>query len=121
MDSLFALPALPEARTAPPGEYAHTRRRDPETSKEAAVVASKNLTDKQDQVLSVLRAYGPSSDEGIIETIGYLDMSDWPKQSPSGIRTRRSELVAKGLVEHCGFGVTQAGNRTRLWRATNDA
>jgi hypothetical protein len=41
-----------------------------------------------------------------------------PRQSLSGLRTRRSELVKKGLVEWTGdYETLNTGRRARIWKA----
>lgn len=121
MGGLFDLEPIPEVRNFPPGEHApRARRSDPETSKEAAVAATKNLTEKQNEVLGYIGAFGPISDEALVRRMSAADrafIENRCTQSPSGIRTRRAELVAKGLVIHDGFGTTASGNKCRLWAA----
>lgn len=92
------------------------RSTDPWTSWEPArsVTGTRRL---QAEVLYVLRNRGPLSDEAILhhvtETFG-------PQHTPSGVRTRRSELVAKGLARSSGqTGRTATGRRTILWEAVN--
>lgn len=89
------------------------RKRDPETSAEAADSVLR-LNDKRKAVLSVIRRHGPVSDEDIATL--YPDHA--PEQSPSGLRTRRSELVKMGLVRWSGAHTTMdTGRRARLWEA----
>lgn len=40
-----------------------------------------------------------------------------PQQSESGIRTRRKELVRKGLVCDVGTALSESGRTAKLWRA----
>lgn len=91
---------------------ARARAGDPSTSHEAAAsVRESSSQSVRDEILRVLRAYGPLSDEQIsYQVIGV-------KSSPSGLRTRRSELVKAGLVEmHKSTGRTFAGRRCMVWR-----
>ena len=90
---------------------AHARRTDPETS-HAAAESVRNLRMSQSYVLSILREVGPMTDECLQ---GWID----PKvMSPSGIRTRRSELVKLGKVEWSGEKVPMStGRMARVWRA----
>jgi hypothetical protein len=80
-------------------EQAHARRTDPETSHEAA--ASVNVTAGQQVVLDALTQHGPCTDE---ELVGYMHLAANPawRLSPSGIRSRRHELTAKGKVGWTG-------------------
>lgn len=73
------------------------RSSDPPTSWEAArSIRGKRIRESQAIVLRLLRAYGPMTDEQLLE---YLARSEWAGTlSPSGARTRRSELVSRGLV-----------------------
>mgnify|MGYP001602556691 CR=1 FL=1 len=91
---------------------AYARRIDPETSHEAAASVT-GLISKQAAVLEVLRKYGPMCDEAIFDALWRENY----KMSPSGARTRRSELVDAGKVEWVGGQVTmRSGRRARVWR-----
>ena len=82
--------------------YKRTRKTDPETSL-AAAASVKELTKKQEAVLELLRIYGPFTDELMVKA--YLQGVDDGRllyQSTSGLRTRRSELVRRGLVRDSG-------------------
>lgn len=97
-----------------PEPAARARRTDPETSHEAAATVDA-LRERQAAVLGVLRR-GPATDEQLAQA--YAAVPGAPKQSPSGLRTRRSELVEMGLARHSGaFGQTASGRRTRVWEA----
>lgn len=77
---------------------ARARRADPETSHEAAKSVVE-LRKRQQAVLEVLKC-GPTTDEELVCKYPYFawEEADYPKQSPSGLRTRRSELVALGTA-----------------------
>ena len=89
------------------------RTTDPETSKEAAVSISDKLTAIQDMVLTWAKERGVR---------GFIDADlerAFHEYGPSTLRTRRNELVARGLIEDSGFRVTVHNNRRRIvWRAT---
>lgn len=90
------------------GPRAHARADDPRTSLEAADSVT-DLTGKQQLVLNTLAAYGPMTDEQLVDLL--------PKMSPSGVRSRRSELVERGLVVDSGaFGFTKMQRRTIIWK-----
>ena len=74
------------------------RSTDPQTSADAARSVT-SLRPKQYAVLKVLGLCGEMTDERLIACYETFDL---PKQSPSGIRTRRHELVAMGLVRDTG-------------------
>lgn len=92
------------------------RHTDPVTSHEAgSSVKDVSATQK-----GILRALGSRSlsDSQIQYEYNRLVLADAaPMASESGLRSRRSELVAEGLVEADGFGKTPFGRRTILWRA----
>lgn len=98
-------------------ETAHARRTDPETS-HAAAASVTDLRTRQQAVLSALWQLGPVTDEVLVEKYPTL----WPglPQSPSGIRTRRSELCDLGLVEWSGLKRPLASGRAaRVWVAVH--
>ncbi len=97
----------------PPAEVvspirAVARRSDPDTSWEAARSVT-NLRKSQEEVYAVLAASDGLTDEQI---------GNWlhASQSPSGLRTRRAELVARGLVVDSGKRrVGPTGRRMIVW------
>lgn len=91
----------------------NARRTDPETSWDAAR-SVKNLRISQQAVLEVIRRYQPVSDEEIYRQL-LLPMST------SGARTRRKELVTRGLVRDSGQrGRTASNRKTILWELNDD-
>jgi len=98
------------------GGSAHARRTDPETSHEAAGrLKQEDLSRGQKRVLCVMHEAAPATDEVLLEASVALRV----KISPSGFRTRRTELVAKGLVEDSGGRRdTKFGNPAIVWRLT---
>ena len=100
-------------------DQAHARTSDPETS-HAAARSVVNLGRTRDAILGILRAQ-PKTDEQI--WVAYRlafdqGIPEFPRVSPSGLRSRRAELVKMGRVEQCGEGVTQAGRTCAKWRVT---
>lgn len=86
-----------------------TRRTDPETSHEAEHSIN-NVCESQKTILNVLRTFGPMTDEDIYQLILAIPIS------LSGARTRRSELVHKGLVKDSGQRkYLSTGRRAILW------
>lgn len=88
------------------------RATDPETSWDAAR-SVRNLTATRAAILAVLRS-GPGTDEEIWDRL-----SPGERTTPSGIRTRRAELVDMGVVEDSGKRVKgRAGRAMIVWKAT---
>jgi hypothetical protein len=86
---------------------AHARNSDPATSVEAADRVH-DITGAQQRVLEVLKAHGPLTDEQLVDLL--------PRMSPSGVRSRRSELVERRLVRDSGVTTTTKLNRrTIIW------
>lgn len=93
-------------------EQAPTRMSDPETSHKAAAKVV-NLGRTRDWILAALRQ-GPKTDEQIDEYFRCF-VAFWV--SPSGLRSRRSELVKLGLVCDSGQRAkTQSGRESIVWR-----
>jgi hypothetical protein len=79
---------------------ARARRTDPKTSQRAAASVQR-VRDNQQAVLKILEIYGPLTDEQLVGLYGRASQNNehrFPKQSPSGLRTRRHELVELGKV-----------------------
>lgn len=94
------------------------RNTDPTTSKAAAdSVAVTDATATQLAILAILDTYGASTDEQIAEAYDVLtSRRQAPRVSPSGLRTRRAELVTAGLVVDSGVkGTTRAGRSCIVW------
>lgn len=101
------------------GPVAHARRTDPATSQKAAeTVTRRDLKNAGEMVLRILREHGPMTDERLVETYEREQQSRpaFLLQSPSGIRTRRSELARAGLVVKHGTGKTRLGKPADVWK-----
>lgn len=111
-------PRRPPAR----GEFAPAARvarsSDPDTSRETPVL---NLTAKRRAVLEAMNHYVECADMQLVDWYAADTRcgTRWPVQSPSGIRTRRSELVAVGYVRNSGGHVIDGGRRHIRWRITD--
>lgn len=94
------------------------RTTDPDTS-HAAASSLHHLTERRQAILEVLKRYGPLTDEALVALYDELaDSGDVPPQSPSGIRTRRSELTRDGHVADTGRrSTTTTGRSAILWHA----
>lgn len=100
-----------------PAEKAHARRTDPLASHLAAERASVALSDLQERILHALRIGGPATDEELVAR----HRRYWPERrvSDQSIRSRRAELVKKGLVETTGDRrPTEYQQLATVWRAT---
>lgn len=103
---------------------AKARRSDPATS-QAAALSVGDLNRKQRCVLTLIEAHPEGlTDRELVEanTARYAQLRsvgiDYPQQSRSGLRTRRAELVAAGLVEWTGETRRLASGRSaQVWRA----
>jgi hypothetical protein len=91
------------------------RRSDPSTSHQAAASVN-DVTATQQAILKVLAR--PRTDEELIDA--YRRMKGAPLASDSGIRSRRSELAAKGLLQIVGDSRTRSGRKTRIWQVSGD-
>ena len=96
---------------------AHARTTDPDTS-HAAAHSVGDLRLSQAAVLKVMEGIGACTDEWLVFSYpAYRDTFDLPPQSPSGIRSRRAELVRLGLVEYAEEKrVMSTGRSARVWR-----
>jgi hypothetical protein len=95
------------------------RRTDPETSHEAASSVD-GLLVKQAAVLRVLSRICPASDDELWNAYesARAQGEALPQQSSSGMRTRRKELVERGLVWDSGFRLLMASGRKAIaWDA----
>lgn len=96
------------------------RRTDPQTSHDAArSIDRRSLSDVHRMIGRLLALHGPLTDESIAALYAARALDD-PKcrpVSPSGLRTRRRELVDAGLVEPTEtVAYTAAGRRTTVWK-----
>lgn len=107
--------------TQPPPPQARTT--DPETSHAAAASLSvETVRRSQDAVLrlieaSMQRGMTDAELEEAYPTFHRHTPLEFPKQSPSGLRTRRHELVERGLVMDSGERRALPSGRTAIvWR-----
>lgn len=85
------------------------------------MIAPKALRDSQEAVLRLLRELGEMSDDLLVERYqAVAEEGNVSRQSPSGIRSRRSELVELGLVRDSGRKVIlePSGRRAIVWELT---
>lgn len=106
----------PLAEVVPIGQ-ARARRTDPETSHLAAATVETVTT--ADAVLMAFILHGPMADFELEDYYGEVyRLYKWPRQSPSGIRSRRSELVTGGMLFDTGRRIpTPSGRLAIVWTA----
>lgn len=101
------------------------RNTDPATS-HAAARSVQGERKSQRAVWAVMRRHGDLTDEELVAAYeadvaahqGISRYEKLPRQSPSGIRTRRSELVEQGWVVDSGLRKPLAsGRRAIVWRS----
>lgn len=92
------------------------RTTDPETSHAAAAsIGEETLRASQDAVIRMLEYIGESTDIRLVDRYESLYTSlRLPQQSPSGLRTRRKELVDKGIVVDTGKRVLLDSRRQAI-------
>lgn len=97
---------------------AGARATDPETSRLAAQsLRPDRMRETQRVIVEILHRFGPACDEDIAVYANQLaSLDEAPKQSPSGLRSRRAELVAAGIVRDSGERTkTSSGRQTIVW------
>ena len=90
------------------------RTTDPVTSHEAGEQV-KNLTETKKAILKILGKKELTDSELFMVYYSLAAKGKAPYASESGVRSRRAELVAAGLVEAKGFDKTVFGRRTIIW------
>jgi hypothetical protein len=92
----------------------HARTTDPDTSHEAAKSVSK-LKEMYDTMLIAFESLGPMNDDQLIRLwkVGVKELG-WRDASESGIRSRRSELVAQGKIIDSGKRVKMRSGRLSI-------
>ena len=96
----------------------NSRVTDPQTSHDAAQSISANsMTSMKRNILNLLKS--AMTDEQLVTVYNsWADFTGEPFGSPSGIRSRRSELVNAGLVADTGERVKMRSGRFAIvWKA----
>lgn len=94
----------------------NARHTDPSTSHEAArSITTEQLTETQSAILQLLSSRSMTDEQ--IRRSHNLGVADgvWSPASESGLRSRRAELVARGLVEEKDRDKTRFGRSTIVW------
>ena len=102
-----------------PGHWTRrVRTTDPVTSREAAQSVQNTLRESQSELLRLLRESGALTDEEIELRAANAGI----RQSVSGLRTRRSELVRLNLVRDSGkTKMLASGRRAIVWEVVPDS
>lgn len=77
-------------------------------------IAGTRVTASQEEVYNVLSSYGPLPDHALVPLAQHVMKL---RQSSSGIRTRRRELVNLGLAQSVGTTTTGAGRTAEIYKA----
>ena len=95
---------------------AHARSTDPQTSHEAAKsVTDAAMTETHRAIMRLLESR-PMNDEQLYQMfVQGAEHDYWNHASMSGVRSRRSELVKRGLVKDCGRSKTKFGRASIIW------
>lgn len=102
---------LPLFKDDPAMQEPRARAGDPETSVEAAQ-SVRDRSILQEAILKILKRYGAKTDERIAQYLFDMGMAT----TPSGMRTRRRELVQMGMVQDTGKRRrTKAGRNSIVW------
>lgn len=92
---------------------ANARKTDPGTSHEAARSVD-NITATQEFILRILK--NPMTDYELVDLYQNSTLESVPRASESGIRSRRAELVGRGIVRDSGARqVLPSGRRAIVW------
>jgi hypothetical protein len=113
-------PASSSSGSRTPGA-GRARSTDPPTSHAAAASARQTTATKQ-AILALFDEFGPMDDVTLVDRyLERLDAHAAPPAQPSGIRTRRCELVEDGLLLDTGRRVTlqSTGRKAIVWALVN--
>lgn len=96
-----------------PDDHARARNTDPWTSHAAArSIPYDKLRESQQFVYECYQTFGPMHHERLVEV--YAAARRWRPQSPSGLRSRASELVDAGWLRDSGEVVVLPSKRRSI-------
>jgi hypothetical protein len=104
----------------PPTKRARARGGDPQTSHQAAAAFTvSQLRASQYEIYRLFSLFGPCHDEALVERARQHGV----QQKESGIRTRRHELVERGLLKDSGQTVVLSDSKREsiVWCVTAPA
>lgn len=91
------------------------RASDPETSMTAALsISQSDLTETKKNILALLRAKAMTDEQLLDEYLSWAKVMDLKLISPSGLRSRRSELVDAGLIMDSGKRLPSKSGRAMI-------
>lgn len=94
----------------------HARITDPSTSHEAArSLTAERLSETQRAILELLAKHPMADDEIGFRHYAIASGGRWNHASPSGLRSRRAELVQMGLVVRHSTDTTKFGRKQIVW------
>lgn len=100
------------------------RNSDPETSHAAAAsITPSALRASHEAIIELMTLIGDGTDEYIVFQYDLLrNLYAWPRQSQSGIRTRRNELTNAGIITDSGRRApTVSGRLAIVWEIATNA
>lgn len=94
----------------------HARLTDPETSHQAAgSLTAERLNETQRNILELLGKKPMADDEIGFRYYAIASGGRWNHTSPSGLRSRRAELVELGLVVRHSIDTSKFGRKQIVW------
>lgn len=95
---------------------ARARKTDPKTSHEAAEsVKLGDMSETQRAIVSLLTLRDMTDEELFLRYFQGAETGHWKHASQPGVRTRRAELVQKGVIRAKGFAKTRFGRNCTVW------
>lgn len=86
-----------------------------ETARSARNLYYDNVRKTQQAVFDVFAKFGSLSDEHMVDIYeSNYRFQGWPRQSPSGLRTRRKELTRIGSLVDTGLRVSTSSGRSAI-------
>lgn len=98
-------------------ETSRARNTDPLTSHLAAASVT-NTQLLRAHIVRLFDKWGQMTDERLVSL--WETIPNFPQASPSGIRSRRSELTRAGYLVSKGLGKSSAGRSAHVWGVVNN-
>lgn len=95
---------------------ARARKTDPKTSHEAAAsIKLGDMSETQRAIVALLTLKDMTDDELYLRFFQGAETGNWKHASQPGVRSRRAELVTKGVVRGKGYAKTKFGRNCTVW------